>query len=285
MIVSSVLVLNGCHHYTPAPSIIAQAHKNGFYHQVAPGETLFSVARLYDRDVNLIAQLNNVKDPISLPVGMRLFIPPSDFYPFCREVPPPATLSQTESRSSRPDAAPRTGAASSARKEEDDLKRATKLKWDVKQGSSSKTVIASGNTYADTDGNGKDAPARARDSLFMFPVQGKITQRFSSDKQNLHKGIDIAAPEGTKIVAARSGRVIWSRNKMPGYGNLIIIDHGGGYATVYAHNKKNLVHEDQYVRQGETIATVGQSGRATGPHVHFEIRKNTVCVDPMDYLR
>ena len=119
---------------------------------------------------------------------------------------------------------------------------------------------------------------------FILPLNGKISRGFINSATKKHKGIDILAPQGTPIVAAKSGVVIYEGNSIPGYGNLIIIDHGKGLATLYGHHKKNLVRVNQNVRQGETIALVGMTGRATAPHLHFELRKNTVAIDPMPYL-
>ncbi len=99
-----------------------------------------------------------------------------------------------------------------------------------------------------------------------------------------HKGIDIAAPEGTKIVASDSGTVIYSDNKLKNYGNVIIIKHTDNYITVYAHNKVNYVKENEMVKKGQIIGEVGQTGNAEAPHLHFEIRDNTRARNPLFYL-
>jgi len=117
-----------------------------------------------------------------------------------------------------------------------------------------------------------------------MPVEGTIIRRFSKSEKTPSHGIDISAPEGTAVVASRSGKVIYSDNVIPGFGNMIIIDHDNGYTTLYGHNKQNLVKNNQYVRQGQKIATVGRSGKATGTYLHFEIRYNAEPVDPMKYL-
>ena len=91
-------------------------------------------------------------------------------------------------------------------------------------------------------------------------------------------------PSAPPIVAAAAGEVIYSDNKQRGYGNMIIIRHSENLVTIYAHNKINLVQEHDTVRRGEVIARVGRTGRATGPHVHFEVRKNRKAVDPLLYL-
>lgn len=131
----------------------------------------------------------------------------------------------------------------------------------------------------------REAKSRARKYGFIYPVQGRIICWFSDDARDLHKGIDIAAPEGTPVVSARTGKVIYSGDKIPGYGNLIIIDHGDGFATLYANNRRNLVTRiNQHVKRGDVIAFVGRASRSESPHLHFEIRKNSVAIDPVPYL-
>ncbi|RMG45240.1 MAG: M23 family metallopeptidase [Candidatus Dadabacteria bacterium] len=106
----------------------------------------------------------------------------------------------------------------------------------------------------------------------LWPVRGgTITSRFGRRWFSFHEGIDIAAPSGTPVYAAHSGQVVYSSNGIRGYGNLVIIK-GDGLLTVYAHNRRNRVRRGQYVRRGQLIAEVGQTGHATGPHVHFETR-------------
>lgn len=107
---------------------------------------------------------------------------------------------------------------------------------------------------------------------FIWPVRGKVTSRFGMRKGKPHDGIDISAPEGTPVVAAAAGRVIYSSDKIRSYGNLVIIKHQGRYSTVYAHNQKNLVGEGDFVEKGQVIARVGDTGRASAPHLHFEVR-------------
>ncbi len=118
---------------------------------------------------------------------------------------------------------------------------------------------------------------------FSWPLKGRITRGFSSDSQRRHDGIDISAPLGTPIRAAASGRVAYS-GELRGYGKVIILEHRGGYYTIYAHNLINLVKEGQWVERGEIIAKVGRSGNAKGAHLHFEIRKGPKPLNPMRFL-
>jgi len=101
--------------------------------------------------------------------------------------------------------------------------------------------------------------------------------------KKLHTGIDIGAPAGTEVLAANHGTVIkadWNNS----YGNVVMIDHGGGIVTLYAHNSKLLVKTGDYVKKGQTIALVGSTGNSTGPHIHFEVRVNGQYQDPRKWL-
>lgn len=103
-------------------------------------------------------------------------------------------------------------------------------------------------------------------------------------RRSWHNGVDFAGKDGASIVAMASGVVTWAGDKQ-GYGQMIELDHGEGYITRYAHNKKNLVSVGDAVKKGETIGLMGSSGRSTGPHVHFEVYKNGRSVDPASYIR
>jgi murein DD-endopeptidase MepM/ murein hydrolase activator NlpD len=99
-----------------------------------------------------------------------------------------------------------------------------------------------------------------------------------------HEGIDLPAPVGTPVFAAADGRVVYAGGAIRGYGNLIVLKHAGDLLTAYAHNSVLLVSQGQTVRAGDRIALVGQSGHATGPHLHFEVRSGQIPRDPMSYL-
>ena len=101
----------------------------------------------------------------------------------------------------------------------------------------------------------------------------------------LHTGVDIAAPTGAKFVAAESGKVIISSGSYGGYGKTVVIDHGGGITTLYGHCSALYVSVGQYVTKGTVISAVGSTGNSTGPHAHFEVRKNGTPVDPLKYIK
>jgi murein DD-endopeptidase MepM/ murein hydrolase activator NlpD len=125
---------------------------------------------------------------------------------------------------------------------------------------------------------------RSRKTRFLWPVRGSVTSRYGLRGLAHHDGIDISAKKGTSVRAAEAGRVVHSGDNLSGYGNLVLIRHSGSYTTVYAHNRKNLVQVGQFVEKGDPIAEVGDSGRASAPHLHFEVRQNGSAKNPLHYL-
>jgi murein DD-endopeptidase MepM/ murein hydrolase activator NlpD len=121
------------------------------------------------------------------------------------------------------------------------------------------------------------------------PANGWMSSRFGyrispfTGKREMHRGIDIATKMGAPIVAPADGIVTFT-GRNGGYGKTLVIKHGHGLKTKYAHLKKALVKKGQYVKRGETIALVGNSGRSTGPHLHYEVHLNKVAVDPLRYI-
>jgi murein DD-endopeptidase MepM/ murein hydrolase activator NlpD len=120
-------------------------------------------------------------------------------------------------------------------------------------------------------------------SGFIWPVSGPVVSPFGMRWGRMHEGIDISAGTGAPIVAAASGTVI-SVGYMGGYGNLVVVDHGGGLATAYAHLSGYAVGSGQAVTQGQVVGYVGCTGHCYGPHLHFEVRVGGAAVDPLGYL-
>lgn len=119
------------------------------------------------------------------------------------------------------------------------------------------------------------------------PVTGTVWSRFGSNdsvRSHTHSGLDVAAPKGTPIKAAAGGKVTYAGNAGDGYGNYVVISHGNGVQTVYAHCSKVLVSRGQQVSQGEVIAKVGSTGNSTGNHLHLEVRKNGIAYNPQNYV-
>jgi murein DD-endopeptidase MepM/ murein hydrolase activator NlpD len=120
-------------------------------------------------------------------------------------------------------------------------------------------------------------------SGLIWPCSGPVTSGFGWRWGRMHEGIDIAVSTGTPIMAAAAGQVIHA-GWLGGYGNLVVIDHGGGLATAYGHNSSIAVGYGSSVGQGQVISYAGSTGYSTGPHLHFEVRVNGSAVDPLGYL-
>ena len=118
---------------------------------------------------------------------------------------------------------------------------------------------------------------------FIWPVDGAVSSAFGRRGRGWHRGVDIMAVEGTPIYAAAPGLVITS-GREPRYGLVVKIEHEGGFVTVYAHNLANSVEVGMRVVAGQEVANVGRSGRATNPHVHFEVRHDGRVVNPLYLL-
>ena len=130
----------------------------------------------------------------------------------------------------------------------------------------------------------KARPATMATGFFSNPTRGRLTSSFGMRWGRAHTGIDIASSRGTSIFAADAGKVSFSGWK-GSYGNLVIIDHENGYQTYYAHNNRNLVKQGERVYKGQKIAEMGSTGRSTGVHLHFEVRKNGTPVNPQNFVR
>jgi len=238
----------------------------GVWHRVKRGETLYRISRAYGVPMEKIMKHNpQITDPTLIIAGDKLFIPGATE---AKSIPPPEQppdgFAQANSQSN---------GSSSNRFGTIEESPVEKKK--------------SGEFIAPVEKQGKKAPKdfwEKRDLGFAWPTKGKITSTFGDQRDGrAHRGIDIAAPMGTPIFAAESGQTIFS-GKISGYGKVIVIEHPSGYVSVYAHNSKNLVEAGSWVKRGDQIAEVGDTGRASGPHLHFEIRVNNSPVDPLKYL-
>ena len=125
---------------------------------------------------------------------------------------------------------------------------------------------------------------KAIKGFLIWPVKGQLTSRFGNRSGRHHDGIDIGARKGTSIVAAAEGKVMFAGWGPTGYGLMIIIKHKNGLTTVYAHNSHIHVHKNQMVKQEQRIASIGSTGRSTGPHLHFEVRNDSHPMNPLKYL-
>ena len=134
------------------------------------------------------------------------------------------------------------------------------------------------------------AEVREQENTYIWPVHGRLTsffgpRRLGMGTSNFHSGLDIAAPTGTPVVAARAGTVTFAGWSNRGFGNLVKIRHAGGAETWYAHFNRILVTVGQQVRQGEVVGRIGSTGISTGPHLHFEVHEGGRPHDPLRFLR
>ena len=151
--------------------------------------------------------------------------------------------------------------------------------------------VGSGEAPEATAGKGKRKPGADRYTKpiqvyrgrFIWPVDGRVVSLFGIRDGRRHDGIDISAPSGTPIRAAAGGKVVFA-GSMRGYGNLILLRHPDDLFTAYSHNSVNSVRQGQSVKQGQLIGKVGRTGRATGPHLHFEIRNGQTARNPLFFL-
>ncbi len=138
---------------------------------------------------------------------------------------------------------------------------------------------------------GSSAPTLAVPSRFIpdrrlqWPTEGLLSSGFGMRGGRFHGGIDISGERGTPIAAVDEGMVMFSGRGPDGYGNVVMLDHGSGLITLYAHNERNVVRQGERVRRGQTVALMGDTGRASGTHVHFEVHQHGRPIDPLRWLR
>ncbi len=152
-----------------------------------------------------------------------------------------------------------------------------------------KLPFGEAGTTAQRSGGTRRGRSRGRQQIrtfrgrFIWPVDGRLTSPFGMRNGRRHDGIDIGARTGTPIRASDAGRVAFA-GKMRGYGNIILLRHKDDFFTAYAHNHRNKVRKGQIVKKGQTIGTVGRTGRASGSHLHFEIRHGQTARNPLFFL-
>jgi lipoprotein NlpD len=143
------------------------------------------------------------------------------------------------------------------------------------------SVLDEGDRPGDDDRLDADSGGRP----LAWPVRDVvISSAYGKRWGRAHEGIDLAAPKGTPVFAAREGTVLYASDKLSGYGKMVVLQHDGDLLTAYAHNSSLLVREGDKVRAGQMIARVGQTGRASAPHLHFEVRRGQIPQNPLRFL-
>jgi murein DD-endopeptidase MepM/ murein hydrolase activator NlpD len=240
-------------------------------HTLAPGETLSVITQRYGISLTALVGANTDLSSLDrLPVGVELLIPPGD-----------GLLVTLEHGVTLQALIAHHGADPVA------VARANGLRspFDVRPG-----MLLFLPGVVPTSALERLAAVRELENTYIWPLHGRLTSYFG--RRNLgmgtsafHRGLDIAAPMGTPIAAARAGTVTYAGWSTQGYGNLVKIRHAGGHETWYAHASRLLVTVGQRVAQGERIALVGSTGISTGPHLHLEIHVGGRAVDPLSELR
>ncbi|MGN1091398.1 MAG: peptidoglycan DD-metalloendopeptidase family protein [Alphaproteobacteria bacterium] len=220
-------------------------------HTVKKGETLYSVARKYDVNLNTLIKKNKLRKPYTLSVGQKLYLP-ADFNKITYAKEEIADTSKTQQKTAQ------------------QIPEKSQQKQEKKQ---KKAVVQL-----------PDAPKRA--GKFMFPVQGTIISGFGvSGNGRRNDGINISAKEGTAFKSVENGVIAYAGNELKGFGNLILVKHSDGWISAYAHAKDIVVKKGATVKRGDVLGHVGSTGNVKAPQLHFEIRKGTKAVDPMNYLK
>lgn len=164
------------------------------------------------------------------------------------------------------------------------------LQKQIQQWEADSAAIAATINNAQSEGGYQPEDNQVSSTGYAWPVPGYYSisspfgWRYLNGYRDYHLGIDIPAPTGTPVVASRDGKVIATGGQHWSYGNIVIIDHGNGVATAYAHNSSILVSTGQIVKQGQTIALAGNTGNSYGSHLHFEVRINGTVVNPAAYV-
>jgi murein DD-endopeptidase MepM/ murein hydrolase activator NlpD len=242
------------------PAVVAAAPS---IHLVNPGETLAGIARHNHLSVAGLAKANNLDPSAKLRLGTRLTIPAAKMAAVTQASPAPVAVQPIAAAAPATRIATAGVPAQSAR-----LAQATPTPEEVTA----------------------EAPLKASEATgalptFRWPVRGKVITTYGAKTNGkTNDGINLAVPEGTPVKAAEDGVVAYSGNELKGYGNLVLVRHANGYVTAYAHASELLVKRGDVIKRGQVIAKSGQSGEVGSPQLHFEIRKGSTPVDPLQFL-
>jgi murein DD-endopeptidase MepM/ murein hydrolase activator NlpD len=250
----------------PASKAVAVASAAPSVHVVNHGDTLLSIARRNRVPVAALARANNLDTSAKLKLGMKLTVPVSKTAA-ATPVAQPAAVAAAPAAALTPPAT-KVAAATTGPQQTAHLAQAT---------------TAMEETPA-------EAPVKATEATgalptFRWPVRGKVITAYGAKANGKsNDGINLAVPEGTPVKAAEDGVVAYSGNELKGYGNLVLVRHANGYVTAYAHASELLVKRGDTIKRGQIIAKSGQSGEVGSPQLHFEIRKGSSPVDPLQFL-
>jgi len=278
-----------------APQRIILDYGNGWYHTSSGNETVRQIGDLYQRSGELVARLNQTSADARPPQGRRLYIPPSNNMERVRQVlirlqGHPERIPRTPWR---PDLiataqGQRIKLAEPSLKTKNGDVEIVETSWRDRLFGGRKPASAS---HPEAEGQSAipqpDAVFGAGGSAsreFHWPVSGQVITKFRDGWHDAFHGIEIAAGDGAPVHATRPGKVLMAE-AVPGYGNLILIDHGDGFASAYGYNDRMLVKEGDRVGDGQQIASVGRPSRGSASRLFFQIRRNNTPVDPLQFVR
>ncbi len=249
----------------PATRSVAAAMAAPSAHVVNPGDTLISIARRNHIPVAELARANHIQTSAKLKLGSRLTVPGGRI----AATAPSATVAAVQPIATLPAAAP----------------AARQVVASVHQPSARLAQAAPTAEEKEADTPVKASEATSALPTFRWPVRGKVITSYGAKTNGKsNDGINLAVPEGTPIKAAEDGVVAYSGNELKGYGNLVLVRHSNGYVTAYAHASELMVKRGDNIKRGQVIAKSGQSGEVGSPQLHFEIRKGSSPVDPLQFL-
>lgn len=254
----------------PAASkpVAAAAATRSSVHVVNRGDTLMGIARRNHVPVAELARANNLDQSAKLSLGMKLTVPGSK----SAAVAPVAQPAAAPAQPVVPAATPATKMAAAG-----GPPQSARLASATTNVTEEKPVV-------------EQAPVKASEATgalptFRWPVRGKVITSYGAKTNGKsNDGINLAVPEGTPVKAAEDGVVAYSGNELKGYGNLVLVRHSNGYVTAYAHASELMVKRGDTIKRGQIIAKSGQSGEVGSPQLHFEIRKGSSPVDPLQFL-
>jgi murein DD-endopeptidase MepM/ murein hydrolase activator NlpD len=241
-------------------------------HVVNRGDTLISIARRNNVPVGELARANNLDQTAKLSLGMKLTVPGS------------RSAAATAAPAAQPVAAvapaqPATTVAVPA------TKMASAGPLQAARLASATTNVVEEKPVVVEQAPVKPSEATGALPTFRWPVRGKVITTYGAKTNGKsNDGINLAVPEGTPVKAAEDGVVAYSGNELKGYGNLVLVRHSNGYVTAYAHASELMVKRGDTIKRGQIIAKSGQSGEVGSPQLHFEIRKGSSPVDPLQFL-
>ena len=250
---------------------------------VAKGDTLYSLSRRYEIPVNDLAVMNGLSAPFALSVGQKIRVPnlPEAKVAGIKDVQQSKTVTKTAT--TKLNSKPATKVTEKPTKTES--KPTQKASQNTQQKTTQKETKITKQTAKPVAEKSQPIAARSS-SKFSWPVRGTILSHYGAKNGGLYNdGINISATLNAAVNAAENGVVAYAGNEVRGMGNLIIIQHEGGWMTVYAHLNSMSVRRGARVSVGQKIGTVGQTGKVTKPQLHFEIRKGTKSYNPVNYLK